>query len=180
MEPAIVALLQSPDRLNEYAAQPSHAAFLAEELLPRLERRYPLWTDPRSRVLMGASFGAVAALHAAWARPGLWGRLLLQSGSFAFTDIGPNRRGPAFDPVVRFVNAFRREPGRPAEKIFLSCGRHESLIYENRSILPVLQRTGARVSYVEAPDGHNWEGWRDRLREGLSFSLPGALWMVYD
>ena len=51
---------------------------------------------------MGASFGAVARARRPRARyPGFYGRLLLQSGSFAFTDIGDrNRRGPLFDPVV--------------------------------------------------------------------------------
>jgi enterochelin esterase family protein len=129
---------------------------------------------------MGASFGAVAALHTAWRRPGMFGRLLLQSGSFAFADIGRHRRGPAFDPVARFVNRFRESPGQPSEKVFVSCGIYESLIYENRSLLPVLQSTGMDVRYVEARDGHNWENWRDRLREGLSWLFPGPLWMVYE
>ena len=34
---------------------------------------------------MGASFGAVASLAAAWRHQGFFGRLLLQSGSFVFT-----------------------------------------------------------------------------------------------
>jgi enterochelin esterase family protein len=129
---------------------------------------------------MGASFGAVASLAAAWRHPGYFGRLLLQSGSFAFTDIGPQRRGPAFDSVVRFVNAYRNRPRRLAERVFVSCGTFESLIYENRSMVPLLQSTGMQVRYVEARDGHNWENWRDRLREGLSWLFPGPLWMVYE
>ena len=104
-----------------------------------------------------------------------WGTL-----TFAFSDIGEHGRGPAFDPVAEFVNAFREQPGRPADRAFVSCGRHESLIYENRSILPVLQKTKMDLRYVEAPDGHNWENWRDRMREGLSWLFPGPLWMVYE
>jgi enterochelin esterase family protein len=99
---------------------------------------------------------------------------------FAFTDIGPSRRGPAFEPVVEFVNGFRDSPRRISERVFLSCGVYESLIYENRSLVPILQSTGMDVRYVEAFDGHNWENWRDRLREGLSFLFPGPLWMVYE
>ena len=64
----------------------------------------------------GASFGGVASLYTAWRYPELYGSLLLQSGSFAFTDIGPQRRGPVFEPVVGFVNAFRDEPGRPVDR----------------------------------------------------------------
>ena len=47
-------------------------------------------------------------------------------------------------------------------------------------MVPILQRTGMEVRYVEAWDGHNWENWRDRLREGLSWLFPGPLWMVYE
>lgn len=178
--PLIVALTQSRQRLRDYAAHGEHSRFLAEELVPALEARYPLQKGAASRGLMGASFGGVAALAAATHYPGRFGRLLLQSGSFAFTDIGPSRRGPAFEPVVGFVNGFRDAPTRVSERIFLSCGVYESLIYENRSLVPILQSTGMDVRYVESFDGHNWESWRDRLREGLSFLYPGPLWMVYE
>ena len=152
----------------------------AETLIPKLEGLYPLSTRPADRCLMGASFGAVASLSTAWRYPAFYGRLLLQSGSFAFTDIGTHQRGPYFDPVVEFMNAYRREPIPVAERVYVSCGIYESLIYENRSLVPVLQATGMDVRYVESRDGHNWENWRDRLREGLSWLFPGPLLLVYE
>jgi enterochelin esterase family protein len=178
--PLVVAMIQSPDRLHEYAADERHARFLATELVPLLEREYPLVGKPSARALLGASFGAVAALHAAWKYPRTFDLLCLQSGSFVFTDIGDHQRGPLFDPVVKWVNEFRHAPGRPSEKLYVSCGKYESLIYYNRSLVPLLQRTGMQVSFTEAPDGHNWENWRDRLREGLSTLFPGPLWLVYE
>jgi len=179
--PMIVVLTDSSNRLEEYADDERHGRFLVEELLPGLEERFPLIQSPGSRALAGASFGAVAALSTAWRHPGVFDRLLLLSGSFAFTDIGDTHdRGPLFDPVVRFVNAFRRSPGRPARSVYLACGTYESLIYYNRSMLPLLQSTGVTVKYTEARDGHNWENWRDRLREGLAWLFPGPLWMVYE
>ncbi len=178
--PMVVALSHPEKRLDEYPDDPRHARFLTEELVPHLERRLPLTNDPRLRGLMGASFGAVATLATAFRYPGFFGRLLLQSGSFAFTDIGNHQRSPVFDPVVSFVNRFRARPTRVAQKVFVSCGVYESLIYENRSIIPILQATGMEVRFVESRDGHNWESWRDRLREGLSWLFPGPLWMVYE
>ncbi len=178
--PLIVAMTQSPDRLREYAGDERHAEFLADDLLPAIADAYPLIDDPASRCIMGASFGGVASLHAAWHRQGEWGKLLLQSGSFAFSDIGRHRRGPVFDPVVRFMNEFREEPGSPANKIYMSCGIYESLIYENRSMVPKLQEQGIDVRFEEARDAHNWENWRDRLRNGLSWLFPGPQWMVYE
>ena len=176
----IAALIQSPDRLTEYAGDDRHADFLAGDLVPWMEAHYPLIDEPRRRGLVGASFGGVASLHAAWRHPGVFDNLLLQSGSFAFTDLGRHHRGPAFDPVVKFMNAFREHPGVPARKIYMSCGIYESLIYENRSLVPRLQQQGIEVRFEEARDAHNWENWRDRLRNGLAWLFPGPLWMVYE
>lgn len=178
--PLIVALTQSPDRLKEYAGDARHARFIAEEVLIAFQKRFPLRDEPGQRVLMGASFGAVASLHVAWSNPGVFGRLLLESGSFAFSDIGQHRRTPVFDPVVRFVNEFRRAPSEAAQRIYMSCGIYESLIYENRSLVPLLTSAGVQVRFEEARDGHNWENWRDRLQAGLTWLLPGPLWMVYE
>jgi enterochelin esterase-like enzyme len=178
--PMIVALLDPLDRFAEYRGGETHATFVVEELLPRLERDLPLLERSAGRGLMGASLGAVASLATAWRYPGVFGNLLLQSGSFAFSDIGPHRRDPVFDPVVAFMNTYRANPGRPADRLYLSCGVYESLIYENRSMVPLFQDQGLQVRYEEARDGHHWENWRDRLQIGLSWLFPGPLWMVYE
>ncbi len=180
VQPLIVALTHPGNRMNEYPDHRPHQDFIAEYVLPEIEKRYPLYGTPATRCLMGASFGGVASLSTAWRYPGVFGNLLLQSGSFAFTDIGAHKRGPAFDPVVKFMNTFREAPGRPSQRVFMSCGQYESLIYENRSMAPFFRDMGMEVRYVEARDGHNWENWRDRLREGLSWVFPGPLWMVYE
>ena len=149
--------------------------------MPALEARLPLDPRPAARGLMGASFGAVAALSHRLALPATVSAGCCCSPARSPSPTSaPAAAAPVFDPVVEFVNAFRAEPGRPADKVFVSCGTYESLIYENRSLVPLLQATGMNVRYVEARDGHNWENWRDRLREGLSWLFPGPLWMVYE
>jgi enterochelin esterase family protein len=178
--PMIVALTNPQRRLQEYAADRAHSTFIVKELLPWLEKEFPLLEGAPARGLMGASFGAVASLAIGLHYPGVFGNLLLQSGSFAFSDFGPHARTKEFDPVVKFINAFRERPKKPAERAFVTCGIFESLVYENRSMVPVFQQTGMSVRYVEARDGHNWENWRDRLREGLSWLFPGPLWLVYE
>ncbi len=178
----IVAAFVSPgDRLAEYANSAAHARYLTAELLPRLEAELPLAGTPSGRCLMGASFGAVAALSAACRHPGVYGSLLLQSGSFVFTDIGSDHGGgPPFEPVVRFVNRYRAAPRRAADRAFISCGVYEPLIVPNRSMVPVFESAGMTIRYVEARDGHSWENWRDRLRDGLSWIFPGPQKFIYE
>lgn len=177
--PLIVAFSNPEKRLVEYANDKRHADHIVEELLPAIEKDYPVIQESSGRCLMGASFGAVASLSTAWRHPGVFDSLLLQSGSFAFTDIGEHSRSPVFDSVVEFMNQFRENPGKPSTRMFISCGVFESLIYENRSMVPFLQSHGVEVKYAEAYDGHNWENWRDRLRDGLTWIFPGPLWVTY-
>jgi hypothetical protein len=68
------------------------------------------------------------------------------SGSFVFTDIGTDHGGgPAFDPVVKFVNRYRARPRRVADRVFLSCGVYEPLIIRNRSMVPTSESAGMEV-----------------------------------
>lgn len=50
----IVVMTQSPDRLNEYAGDDRHAAFITQDLLPHLQKEYPLIDEVQARGLMGA------------------------------------------------------------------------------------------------------------------------------
>jgi enterochelin esterase-like enzyme len=177
----VAAFVYPGDRLTEYANSAAHARFLTAELLPLLETEFPLVGQPSGRCLMGSSFGAVASLATAYRHPDVYGSLLLQSGSFVFTDIGNDHGGgPPFEPVVRFINRYRTAPRRVADRLFVSCGVYEPLIVRNRSMVPVFEAAGMTVRYVEARDGHSWENWRDRLREGLSWIFPGPQKFFYE
>ena len=181
MAETVVVFTNPGHRNTEYANSSRHARFIAAELLPLLEERFPLITKPSGRCLMGASFGAVASLSTAYRYPDLFGSMLLQSGSFVFTDIGEDHGGgEVFDPVVRFMNRYRSHPRKVAERAFISCGVYEPLIVQNRSMIPVFNETGMQIKYVEARDGHSWEDWRDRLGEGLSWIYPGPQKYYYE
>jgi enterochelin esterase family protein len=177
----VVAFTSPGDRLVEYANSAAHARFVSNELVPQLEHELPLTGTAEARCLMGSSFGAVAALSTAYRYPDLYGSLLLQSGSFVFTDIGSDHGGgPVFDPVVKFVNRYRAKPRRVANRMFISCGVYEPLIVRNRSMVPTFEAAGMTVRYIEARDGHSWENWRDRLREALSWIYPGPQKLYYE
>lgn len=177
----VVAFVHPGDRLVEYANSAAHARFLTAELLPALEERLPLMGQRSGRCLLGSSFGAVAALATAYRAPDTYGALALMSGSFLFTDIPADHGGgPAFDPVVKFVNRYRERPRRVADRLFVSCGVYEPLIVPNRSMVPTFESTGMSVRFVETRDGHNWENWRDTLRDALSWIYPGPQKLIYE
>ena len=80
--PVIAALVQTRDRLGEYSGGREHSAFLVGDLLPALAARLRISEAPAERVLLGASLGAVASLVTAFRHPGVFGGLVLKSGSF--------------------------------------------------------------------------------------------------
>ena len=180
VRPLVVAFTDGHDRNPEYGANPKQAKFVVEEMLPAMRSRYGVSREREHTGCMGASFGAVSSLYAAYHYPDAFGRLLLQSGSFVYTDIGHHGRSALFDPVVAFVNEFRNDPAKVQARVFLSCGTFESLIQFNRALVPRMRDAGLDVRFREAQDGHNWIAWRDRLRDGLSWLYQGHLWMWYD
>jgi enterochelin esterase family protein len=163
--PLLAAFSWPGDRLHEYAADPAHARFVVEEALPRLAASYSIGPD---RVAMGASLGAVAALHAAWTYPAAFSALLLQSGTFAQTP-GWEAAGHILGPISKLLH--RLQPSQLPGRVFLSCGTYERMIGENRMMARRLDRAGIAVRYVESRDGHTWEAWRDRLADGLTWVL---------
>jgi enterochelin esterase-like enzyme len=180
--PLVAAFLHPKDRLAEYANSATHARFLTRELVPRLEAELPLIAQRSGRCLLGSSFGAVSALSTAYRAPDVYGALALMSGSFLFTDVGgaDHGGGPVFDPVVQFVNRYRERPRRVADRLFVSCGVFEPLITPNRSMVPTFESAGMAVRFVQTRDGHNWENWRDGLRDALSWIYPGPQKLVYE
>jgi enterochelin esterase family protein len=173
MAEAVVAFLHPKDRLKEYANSAEHAEFVTRELLPWLENEFPVAGRPSARCLLGSSFGAVASLATARRFPGTYGSLALLSGSFVSTSNGsPHGGGPAFEPVVEFVNDYRKRPTKVADRLFMSCGAFEPLVIRQRPMLDTFRSVGMQVRYVEPYDGHNWVNWRDRLCDALSWVSP--------
>ncbi len=60
----------------------AYARFLLEEILPAVEKQYPLSHDPERRAIAGSSSGGIAAFTVAWERPDQFRKVLSTIGSF--------------------------------------------------------------------------------------------------
>ncbi|HVC72854.1 MAG TPA: alpha/beta hydrolase-fold protein [Mycobacteriales bacterium] len=170
-----VALLGPGDRDEWYSANVSYAKALALAVLPAIRRRFAV-TGPV--VGMGASLGALAALHAQRRHPGLFGGLFLQSGSFFTRRLDPQERiFGRYARITRFVGETRRgtlaaEPVPAA----LTCGALEENLANNRAMAEVLRGQGYPAGLAELPDVHNYVAWRDAFDPHLT----GLLAQVWD
>jgi enterochelin esterase-like enzyme len=169
-----VALLGPGHRDEWYSANVSYAKALALAVLPTIRRQF---AADGPVVAMGASLGALAALHAQRRHPGLFGGLFLQSGSFFNRRLDPQERAfGRYARITRFVAETRRgtiaaEPV-PAT---LTCGELEENLANNRAMAEVLHGQRYRVGFVELPDVHNYVAWRDAFDPHLT-GLLAEVW----
>ena len=172
LPPLIAVLVQTHDRMAEYTRGRRHARYIVKEVLPTVWSNYGISRDPAKRVLLGASLGAVASLATAFRYPGVFGGLVLQSGSFILDERKlAARPNPIFHRIARLVRALRRAPELPGTRAFVSTGELEGLADQNEAMAAFLRSHGVDVLFKSAWDGHHWHNWRDQLRDGLMWVL---------
>ena len=164
-----VALLSpGPRRNRRYAADPAYSRALTTRVVPAVADLAPVAGRP---VLMGQSLGALAALHAAWTAPGVFGGLFLQSGSFFTPALDAQESGfESWREVTGFVAsvhaATHAAPGAPP--MTLTCGTAEENLANNLLMRDHLDAVGVEVGWGDVRDGHTWTCWRDTLDPHLT------------
>ena len=141
--------------------------FLTNEVMPFVDQRYRTARGPENTGLGGSSLGAINALYTVMDRPGIFGRLLLESPSLFIS----GRR------LLKYSRAFRQWP----QKVFLAIGtreigredRNQQVVEDVRELEHVLRRAGLgderlRVKIDEGAT-HNEAEWAKRFPEALSF-----------
>ncbi|MEA2317308.1 MAG: hypothetical protein QOD44_1497 [Solirubrobacteraceae bacterium] len=169
-----VALIDAADRNEWYSASAAYARSLCDDVLPALREAAPA---AGRTVGMGASLGALAMLHAQRRRPGAFGGLFLQSGSFFVPRFDRHESSfPRYQRIVRLVREIRRAgAGADPARIALTCGREEENLHNNRVVAQALFAGGSSAVLHEVQGGHDWESWRGALHPHLT-ELLSALW----
>jgi predicted alpha/beta superfamily hydrolase len=144
-----------------------YAEFVTREVMPFIARNYPVARGASHTGLGGSSYGAVAALNTALVKPGVFGRLLLESPSLYV--------GGGY--LLRRARAAGRWPSR----IYLGVGtaetsradRNEETVANVLTLESILRRAGLgqkRLRVVVESGGTHSEGaWARRLPDSLEF-----------
>jgi predicted alpha/beta superfamily hydrolase len=143
--------------------------FLMNEVMPFVHERYRAATGPENTGLGGSSLGAFISLYTVIERPGVFGRLLLESPSLFIS----NRR------ILKPSRHFQRWP----EKVFIAMGTREAgredkdkqVVEDVRELERSLHGAGLDESrlLVKIDEGasHNEGEWAKRFPDALSFLL---------
>jgi enterochelin esterase-like enzyme len=167
------------DRMREYMPHPSmhpmmlrvkgrhYPDFLMKEVMPFVEHTYRVATGPENTGLGGSSLGALIALYTAIARPGVIGRLLLESPSLWAS----NRQ------AIKESRGVRIWP----EKIFLAAGtaeagnaeRSRTVVDDVRELAAIMRRAVLSENrlrmVIKDGAGHTESAWAGRFPEALQF-----------
>jgi enterochelin esterase family protein len=161
--PFHLALAAPGPRDERYSANPGYATALTGAVLPELHSKLG---TAGPVVLMGASLGGLAALHAQRRYPTAIGGLFLQSGSFFVPQYDECEANfPYYSRVTRYTAAVLRgaQPDGRAVPTVLTCGAVEENVHNNRLMAMTLRRQGYPAELHELPDTHNYVAWRDAL-----------------
>jgi enterochelin esterase-like enzyme len=141
--------------------------FLLQEVMPFLYQHYRIARGPENTGLGGSSLGAIVSLYTAMDRPGVFGRLLLESPSLFIS----NRQ------LLKSSRAFRQWP----ERIFIGIGTREAgsedgnqqAVEDVRELEHILRRAGLKedrlLVKIEEGATHNEIEWAKRFPEALTF-----------
>ena len=165
LRPLLLVLVPPVDRAREYERNPAFESFLAGELLPAVEARWPVRQDPAGRGVMGVSLGGFAALSAVARHPGVFGLCGAQSTGNAVPE-----------NLDRLLADLARLPAGAA-RFHVDVGTFEAdlhgadLLAVSRKVRAALEGRQA-LRFREVPEGHSWGSWRARLAEALEFLYP--------
>ncbi len=143
-------------RMQELSMNDRFVDFLADELVTKIEKQYPVTTDPTQRAVLGTSMGGLAAAYVAFAKPDLFGLAGIQSPAFL---IRPE------------IYAYCDRPEKPV-KIMLTTGLVHDAHEGTLKMKSVLDKNQCTYQYREVNQGHSWGNWRQLIDDILLYFFP--------
>jgi enterochelin esterase-like enzyme len=139
-------------RMQELAMSSSYLDFFTKELLPEIEKDYPVATDAKQRGIMGTSMGGLTATYFAFTKPDVFGLAGIQS--------------PAFWTKPQ-IYQLCSNPANPTMKISMTSGLINDTSKESRKMKDVLQASSCVYHYREVNEGQSWGNWRNLIDDVL-------------
>ena len=157
--PPVIGVFSEPaDRQEEYSRSPRWRAFIANELVPAVDKRFRTFPTPDHRVILGSSLAGYGAVDLAVAAPSVFGLCA------------------AIAPPAQTATVVSNQPqARRAVmsiKFFVMGGVYDSMIDGARLLRTTLDEYQAPVTYLEVSEGHNTNTFRGHLDDALKALLP--------
>ena len=172
-------------REAEFLSHPvEHARFIAEELVPVVDRSYRTDPRPEARVIVGVSYGGLSATYIAATQSNVFHNLAAFSPSLWVVDnpvyladpqqiAGARLMLPPLQAVTECGGDTLRSCPPVPLKILVSYGVPAWDVGDFTSLAATLQQVGYPVEFHQVREGHTWSHWRGQTDEMLTFFFSG-------
>lgn len=156
---------------------------LLEEVLPDVERRFPVARERAGRAIAGLSMGGYGALKVAVRHPTRFALAASISGVVAAPSHNARADGSRWallresldrafpDPATARANdlfALLREPsGVERPFLYFDCGLDDPFLAQNRELAALLVEAKVPHEFRQRPGTHGWDYWREQVGEVL-------------
>jgi enterochelin esterase-like enzyme len=145
-------------RMQELALNEKYFAFLTDELIPKIEKKYHVMGDASHRAILGTSLGGLSAAYFSFTKPEIFGLAGIQSPAFYIRpDIYKICDNPDKSPVKTFMSTGVIYDAPP-----------ESII----KMKTLLDRNTCTYQIKEVNQGHSWGNFRDLIDDLLIYFFP--------
>ncbi len=161
-------------------------SYIVKELIPEIEKEFPVLADRDHRIVAGLSMGGYGSIKFGLKYPEMFSLVgsfsgALGAASFTEKNAGPNIGkgidmiyGPegsearAANDIFKLIREASPEKVKAMPFIYQSCGTEDFLIGSNREFLALMNEKKAAHEYREHPGVHDWIFWNDQVREFLA------------
>ncbi|WP_243292919.1 esterase family protein [Bacillus sp. FJAT-47783] len=136
--------------------------FLAHELVPFLDAKFPTYQMGHGRALIGDSLGGTVSLMAALAYPHTFGRVMMQS---PFVNEEVKKAVKEF-PSPALLSIYHQIGAKETE-VETTDGEIKDFVTPNRELHELMKQKGYPVVYEEFDGDHRWTYWQPLLKDIL-------------
>lgn len=157
--PPVIAVFSEPgDRQEEYTRNARWRTFITSELVPQVDKRFRTFPAPDHRIIFGSSLAAYGAVDLAVEFPAVFGLCAA---------IAPPEQAAS---VV--ANQPRARAAAVSIRFFVLGGVYDAMIDGARRLRTTLDGVNAPVTYMEVPEGHNTNTFRNHIDDAIRALLP--------
>jgi enterochelin esterase-like enzyme len=141
---------------------------LLEQIIPTVEKRFRVYTDPDHRAIGGLSMGAMQSVSIGLSHPELFHYVLAYSGGFGNLGLAPaSGEGESQSPWKELL-ADSSETKKWLRLLFLGCGQQETgMLAPGQRLVKLLKERGINAHWSDYPGGHVFSVWRNDLNESV-------------